>query len=143
MAACWALEPAPTRSPLSCAAELLPLAAVVLPPSFEAPQAARASEPATAADTAAVRVVVLSFNSVPFDRRGARTSMPGRWIERTPCWAAEVDGSGCTGERQVNASRGFGHDSADTARPSREPRRVGDLRHDPGSPHVLLAQPAR
>ncbi|CCH90431.1 protein of unknown function [Modestobacter italicus] len=70
MAACCALEPAPTRSPLSSAEEL-PLALLseplLLVSSFEAPQAAVARTAASDADTAAARVVVLSFNSVPFD----------------------------------------------------------------------------
>src|SRR4051812_27812251 len=77
MAAVCALEPAPTRSPLSSGAEL-PLPALLALPvsSLAAPQAARAREVASAADTAAARVVVLSFNSGPFDWC-ARTSSPG------------------------------------------------------------------
>ena len=69
MAACWALEPAPLRLPLSCGALLLPLAveALLLVSSLDAPQAARTKVAASAADAAAVRVVVLSFNSGPFD----------------------------------------------------------------------------
>jgi hypothetical protein len=68
MAACWALEPAPTRSPLSCAA-LLPPALLFPPLSLEAPHAARGRVLARAAERTTVRVVVLSFNSVPFDWR--------------------------------------------------------------------------
>jgi hypothetical protein len=80
IAACCALEPAPLRLPLSWGALLLlPLPVELLAAlSLEAPQAARARVVASAADTAAARVVVLSFNSVPFDRRVARPSMPGR-----------------------------------------------------------------
>jgi hypothetical protein len=76
IAACCALEPAPTRSPLSWAAELPPALLpepLLLESSFEAPQAAVARTAASDADTAAARVVVLSFNSVPFEGC-ARTS---------------------------------------------------------------------
>src|SRR4051794_9792902 len=67
MAACWALEPAPFRVPLSCslllAASLLPLP----PDSLAAPHAASAREPASAIATGRARVLVLSFNSMPLD----------------------------------------------------------------------------
>ena len=71
MAAPWALEPEPFSVPLSSGALLLaalPLAAepVVLL-SLDAPQAARARVAARAEETAAARVVVLSFNSGPFN----------------------------------------------------------------------------
>src|SRR5215213_2487478 len=78
MAAVCALEPAPTRLPLSSGAELPLLADTASAlSSLAAPQAARARTAASDADTAAARVVVLSFNSVPFDWC-ARTSEPGR-----------------------------------------------------------------
>ncbi|GAB4080676.1 hypothetical protein GCM10028783_16240 [Modestobacter muralis] len=73
MADCCALDPAPARAPLSSGAALdaLPpeVAAPALPEpsSLEAPQAARARVAARAEETAAARVVVLSFNSVPFN----------------------------------------------------------------------------
>jgi len=71
MAACWALEPAPLRVPVSLGA-LSELPPAELPAafafSFDAPQADSASAPATATVHTAARVVVLSFNWVPFDR---------------------------------------------------------------------------
>src|ERR1700750_1375399 len=84
IAACWALEPAPLRVPLSCLA--LVLAAEPLLPlllfSFEAPHAASAREPASAATTRGTltpvteRVLLLSIKSMPLEM--ARTSVPGR-----------------------------------------------------------------
>src|SRR3978361_1032912 len=95
IAACCALDPAPLRAPLSWGALLVPLllsaAEALPPPSLAAPHAVRASEPARAADSAAARVVVLSFNTVPFDwcpdvGAGQRGSIghhggQGRWTD--------------------------------------------------------------
>ena len=76
MAACWALEPAPVRSPLSCGAPLV-LEAVSLPPSLEAPHAAREREPARAAvRRTAARVVLRSVMACKLGSADGRIRVP-------------------------------------------------------------------
>src|SRR4051794_20482190 len=90
MAACWALDPAPLRVPLSCSA-LLP-ASEPPPPlsdSLEAPHAASAREPASAIASGRARVLVLSFNSMPLDM-GPGSFCRAHWTNvekaREPRW---------------------------------------------------------
>jgi hypothetical protein len=68
MAAVCALDPAPSRVPLSCPALLpaLPLAPLA-DDSLEAPHAVSVTEPASAIVSGMARVLVLSFNSMPLD----------------------------------------------------------------------------
>src|SRR6185436_1121501 len=68
MAAVCALDPAPLRVPLSCAALLSALPLPLSPDaSLEAPHAVSARDPARAIVSGMARVVVLSFNSMPLD----------------------------------------------------------------------------
>jgi hypothetical protein len=90
MAACCALEPAPSRVPLSYSV-LLPasLVPLLLADSLAAPHAASAREPASAIATGMARLLVLCVNSMPLDMGPGRRCR-AHWTDvedgREPKW---------------------------------------------------------